>query len=163
MILTEPIKAATTSAIDSKVVAISIPPTLKAEYKNHLQGMRSVSLTVRTDQEHPYIDVGDSTLVLIVRGADLYNQIRNGQLPAALKGLAQRCEYPVLVIDGPIFSKSREDGAKNRACAGFVTHLELFTRIRTIQAPTTFYAIGILQLIAKQTQLGFHSFGLEDL
>lgn len=140
---------------------IAIPADIDPDYRERLQGLKNGKIVEQGD--HPYIDVGDGTLAHVQDARSLLSGVTDGSLIARLTDLAKRCEYPVMIIVGNLYGKSPVDIAHSRSIAGFLTHLELFTRIRTLQAPDRFHAVMMMQLLAKQAQRGFQSFGLEDL
>lgn len=140
---------------------IAIPADIDSDYRERLQKLKNGKIVVQ--ENHPFIDVGDGTLVHVQDALDFLSGVTDGSLIARLTDLARRCEYPVMIVVGNLYGKSPVDVARSRSIAGFLTHLELFTRIRTLQAPDRFHAVMMIQLLAKQAQRGFHSFGLEDL
>lgn len=140
---------------------IGIPSTIEDDYRQRLLGLKNGRVVQHSS--HPYTDVGQNTLVHILDATALLPGISNGSLVFLLSDMAKRCEYPVLLIVGSLYGKSPINVGRSRSIAGFIAHLELFTRIRTIQAPDRFHAVMLLQLLAKQAQSGFHSLGLEDL
>lgn len=140
---------------------IHIPADLGSDYRERLLGLKHAVIAEQT--KHSYIDVGDGTLIHLQDSRSMREAISDGSLAAQLADLAKRCEYPVLLIVGRLFERPPVDVGRSRSIAGFLTHLELFTRIRTLQAPDRFHAVMMIQLAAKQTQRGFHSFGLEEL
>ena len=144
-------------------VVISAPSTLDSEYRERLEGMKNVSLSLHDGQNQPFTDIGDNTLVLISSGETFLEDIISGVLPEQLKTMATRCEYPVLLIVGSPFPRTLDKTWQTRSVAGFLSYLELFTRIRTIQTPNRRIAMSTLQVMAKQTQYGFKSLGLDDL
>ena len=142
---------------------ISIPSTLDGTYRSRLEGMKNVYLSIHDGQKQPFINIGDNTSVLMFAGETLLDNVADGVLPELLKQLATSCEYPVLLIVGSPFPRARGEEGRERAVAGFLSYLELFTRIRAIQAPNKYVALTTLQVMAKQTQRGFQSLGLDQL
>lgn len=140
---------------------IAIPTDIDPDYRERLQKLKNGKIVIQED--HPFIDVGEDTLVHVQDARSLASEVTDGSLVARLTDLAKRCEYPVMIVVGNLYGKSPVDVSRSRSIAGFLTHLELFTRIRTLQAPDRFHAVMMVQLLAKQAQRGFHSFGLEDL
>ena len=140
---------------------IAIPSSLDEDFRQRLLGLKNARSVEQAN--HGYVDVGENTLVHLLDARDLQPGIQDRSLVAVLTDMAKRCEYPVLLIAGNIYGKPPVDVSRSRSIAGFITHLELFTRIRAIQAPDRFHAAMVLQLLAKQAQRGFHSLGLEDL
>ena len=142
---------------------ISIPSSLDGAYRTRLESMKNVCLSIHDGQTQPFIDIGDNTFILISAGDTLLDDVADGVLPEQLKQLATSCEYPVLLIVGSPFPRARGEEGRERAVAGFLSYLELFTRIRAIQAPNKYVALTMLQVMAKQTQRGFQSLGLDQL
>ena len=140
---------------------IAIPADIDPDYRERLQKLKNGNIVVHED--HPFVDVGEDTLVYVQDARVLLSVVTDGSLIVRLTDLAKRCEYPVMIVVGNLYGKSPVDISRSRSIAGFLTHLELFTRIRTLQAPDRFHAVMMVQLLAKQAQRGFHSFGLEDL
>jgi len=140
---------------------ISIPAEIDPDFRERLQKLKHGKIVVH--DHHPFIDVGDGTLVHVQDARGFLAGIADGSLISCLTDLARRCEYPVMIVVGNLFGKAPVDVSRSRSIAGFLTHLELFTRIRALQAPDRFHAVMMVQLLAKQAQHGFHSFGLEDL
>jgi len=140
---------------------IAIPADIDPDYRERLQKLKNGNIVVQED--HPFVDVGEDTLVYVQDARVLLSVVTDGSLIVRLTDLAKRCEYPVMIVVGNLYGKSPVDISRSRSIAGFLTHLELFTRIRTLQAPDRFHAVMMVQLLAKQAQRGFHSFGLEDL
>lgn len=140
---------------------IAIPSDMDEDYRQRLLGLKNGRIVEQTN--HPYVDVGEDTLVHLTDARGLLAGINDRSLVEHLTDMAKRCEYPVLLIVGGLYGKQPVDVGRSRSIAGFITHLELFTRIRTIQAPDRFHAVMMLQLLAKQAQRGFRFLGLEDL
>ena len=140
---------------------IGIPSSIDDDYRQRLLGLKNGRVVEHSN--HPFIDVGENTLVHLLDARALLPSVSDGSLVALLSDMAKQCEFPVLLIVGNLYGKSPVDVGRSRSIAGFIAHLELFTRIRTIQAPDRFHAVMLLQLLAKQAQSGFHSLGLEDL
>ena len=140
---------------------IAIPSDMDEDYRQRLLGLKNGRIDEQAN--HPYVDVGGNTLVHLIDARALLAGINDRSLVEHLADMAKRCEYPVPLIVGSLYGKPPVDIGRSRSIAGFITHLELFTRIRVLQAPDRFHAVMMLQLLAKQAQRGFHSFGLEDL
>ena len=140
---------------------IAIPSEMDDDFRQRLQGLKNSQIVVHAN--HAFVDVGENTLVQLMDARAVLSGVRDQSLVDLLKDMAKRCEYPVLLIVGSLYGKPPVDIARSRSIAGFITHLELFTRIRVLQAPDRFHAVMMLQLLAKQAQRGFHSLGLEDL
>lgn len=140
---------------------ITIPGDIDPDYRERLEKLKNGKIVVQED--HPFIDVGEGTLVHVQDARAFLSGVTNGSLITCLTDLTRRCEYPVMIVVGNLYGKSPVDVARSRSIAGFLTHLELFTRIRTLQAPDRFHVVMMIQLLAKQAQCGFHSLGLEDL
>lgn len=140
---------------------VSIPSDMDPDYRRRLLGLKNCQI-VEHDQ-HAFIDVGEKTLVLLADAREILDCIRDRSLVEQLTAMAKLCEYPVLLIVGNLYGKHPVDIGRSRSIGGFIAHLELFTRIRTLQTPDRFHAVMLVQLLAKQAQRGFHSLGLEDL
>ena len=140
---------------------IAIPSALDEDFRQRLLGLKNARIVEQ--ENHGYVDVGENTLVHLLDARALQPGINDRSLVETLGDMTKRCEYPVLLIVGNLYGKPPVDIPRSRSIAGFITHLELFTRIRAIQAPDRFHAVMMLQLLAKQAQRGFHSLGLEDL
>lgn len=140
---------------------IRVPSSLREDYLQRLEGTQNARLAFH--QDHDFIDVGDNTLVLLHEAKALMPGVSDGSLVLQLKDMAQRCEYPVLLVVGSLYGKPPLDVRRSRSAGGFVAYLELFTRVRAIQVPDRAHTAMMLQLLAKQSQTGFHSLGLEDL
>lgn len=140
---------------------ITIPSSMDDDFRQRLQGLKNAQIVEHAN--HDYVDVGENTLVHLLDARDLLPGIQDRSLVESLTDMARRCEYPVVLIVGNLYGKPPVDISRSRSIAGFLTNLELFTRIRVLQAPDRFHAVMMLQILAKQAQRGFQSLGLEDL
>lgn len=145
----------------ARKVKISIPENFPQWHANKLQTMTNLECSIHSENDNPYIDCGEETYVMLIRGRDINMMFDDGKLVPQLQNLNARTDCPILLIEGWLHSKEEATSHAARQAHGFITHLSMFTNVRVLRAFDGFETLNILQLLAKQNQYGSRNLGIE--